>query len=459
MYASLVPRVLFPLYERLGGRRFGTECRDLEVIQWRSPEELEARTVRKLRALVSHAAAHVPHYRDLFRCAGIDPVEIRTVADLGRVPVTRKDELRDGYPARTVADDLPARRGRPMATSGSTGSPFEFLTDTASIDRIIGTHLFFLGWAGVGVWHARIDIGNLSDRPMASILPPPSLLVRWARRVVLGEQVVGMAGMDLRPDAVVARVQRATRRGYFFRGITSYLARLATRILEERTALPTPPRAVISFAETLTARDRGTMARAFACRVVNQYSAWEAPHMAQTCPDQPDLLHVNSERVVLRVVRDDGTPARPGESGRILLTVLDNHVMPFINYDVGDRGTAGGSCPCGRGFPTVESVEGRLSEAIVTPAGRIVTSATLDGVFRFSGAYVREYQAQQTAVDAITLRIVPTARFTSEVAAMLRADLGRYAGHDVRVEVQPVTRIDPEPSGKRLLIKARTVEG
>jgi hypothetical protein len=60
----------------------------------------------------------------------------------------------------------------------------------------------------------------------------------------------------------------------------------------------------------------------------------------------------------------------------------------------------------------------------LTPAGRIVTSATLDGVFRFSGAYVREYQAHQTAADAITLRIVPTARFTSDVAATLWADLG-----------------------------------
>jgi phenylacetate-CoA ligase len=215
---------------------------------------------------------------------------------------------------------------------------------------------------------------------------------------------------------------------------------------------------VISGAETLTARDADTISRAFGSRVVNHYSAWEAPHMAQTCPDQPGVLHVNSERVVLRVVRDDGRPAAPGERGRIVITVLDNYVMPFINYDMEDSGVAGGRCPCGRGLPTLVDVEGRLSETILTPGGRIVTSATLDGVFRFAGPYVREYQALQTAANTITLRIVPTSRFTPEIAAMLRADLKRYAGHDVTVEVESVTRIAPEASGKRLLIKARTGE-
>ena len=428
MYAWLVPRVVLPLYERLGGRRFGTACRELEALQWRSPEELAARTAAKLRALVTHAATHVPHYRDLFRRAGIDAGEIRTVADLGRVPFTRKAELRDGYPARTVAEDLPGWRGWRMATSGTTGFPFEFLMDAASVDGIVGTHLFFLGWASVGLWHARIDIGNLQGRAMASILPRSAPLVRWARQALLGERVTGMAGMDLAPDAMVARIRCVARRGYFLRGITSYLARLAVRILEEHTTLPTPPRAVMSFAETLTARDRETMARAFGCRVVDQYSAWEAPHMAQTCPDQPDVLHVNTERVVVRVVREDGTPATPGERGRILLTVLDNHVMPFINYDIGDCGVAGGPCRCGRGLPTLTDVEGRLSEAIVTPGGRIVTTATLDAVFRFSGPYVREYQAVQTAADTITLRVVPTARFTSEIAATLQAELATIRG-------------------------------
>jgi phenylacetate-CoA ligase len=188
--------------------------------------------------------------------------------------------------------------------------------------------------------------------------------------------------------------------------------------------------------------------------VVNQYAAWEVPHMAQTCPDNPRVFHVNSERAILRVVRDDGRPADPNEPGRIVITALDNYVMPFINYDIGDSGVSGEPCPCGRGFPTLTSVEGRLGEAIRTPGGRIVSPVTLDAVFRFAGPYVREYQAVQAAADTITLRVVPTSRFTPEIAATLRADLEKRAGAGVTVRLEPVTQIPLEPSGKRLVIKA-----
>jgi phenylacetate-CoA ligase len=210
---------------------------------------------------------------------------------------------------------------------------------------------------------------------------------------------------------------------------------------------------VISGGESLTALEAHTIRRAFGCEVVNHYAAWEAPHMAQTCPDNPDLLHVNSERVVLRVVGEDGRPAAPGTPGRIVVTALENYVAPFINYEIGDAGVAGPPCPCGRGFPTLTRIEGRLGEAICTPAGRIVSPVTLDGVFRFRGDHVREYQAERTAADAITVRIVPTARFTPEIAAAVRAELAGYVGAGMAVRLELVAAIPPEPSGKRLVIR------
>ena len=453
LYAWLGPRVVLPLYERLGGRRFWSECLRLKALQWRTPEELEARAIRKLRALVAHAVAHVPFYQDLYRRAGVRADDLRTVGDLAHVPITRKADLRDQFPARTTADNLPAARRWRTITSGSTGFPFEFFTDAASGDGIAAGHLFFLDWAGVGIWHGRIDISNL-DRPSTSILPKSSPLVRWARRTLLGEQAVGLGGVNLAPDAFVARSRDVSRRGYFLRGYPSYIVRLAARLLEERTSLPTRPRVVISGGETLTALAEDTIGRAFGCRVVNQYSAWEVPHMAQTCPDNPRVLHVNSERVILRVLRDDGAPAGPAERGRIVITALDNHVMPFINYDIGDSAVSGAACPCGRGFPTLARVEGRAGEAIRTPGGRLVTAPTLDGVFRSAALYVREFQAVQTAADTITLRVVPTAAFTPEIATSLVTGLERYTGADVRVRVELVARIALEPSGKRLVIKA-----
>lgn len=450
--AWLGRRVFLPAYEQLAGRRFWSEHLRLSRLQWCPPDELAARATQKLRSLVAHAEVHVPLYRDLYHRAGVCAADLRTLDDLTHIPIVQKSQLRAEFPERTVADDLPASRRWRTITSGSTGFPFEFFTDAASADGIAASYLFFLGWAEVGPWHGRIDITN-RNRPMTSPFPTPSRLVGWARRMLFGERALGLGGVDLSPDTFVARVRGVLRRGYFIRGYPSYMTRLAARLLESRAALPAPPQVVVSLGETLTALDASTIEQAFGSRVVNQYSAWEAPHMAQTCPDSLHVLHVNSDRVILRVLRDDGTPARPGEQGRIVMTALDNHVMPFINYDIGDSAVSAAPCPCGRGLPTLQSVEGRLAESIRTPGGRVVSGTTLDGVFRSASQRVREFQAVQTAADAITLRVVPTPAWTPETAAELEFDLRRYTGPDVRVCVEVVSRIDSEPSGKRLVVK------
>ena len=176
--------------------------------------------------------------------------------------------------------------------------------------------------------------------------------------------------------------------------------------------------------------------------------------MAQTCPDNPGVFHVNSERVILRVVRDDGSPAGSDERGRILITALANYVMPFINYDMGDSGINGGPCPCGRGFPTLMGLEGRLGEVIRTPGGRIIAPVTLGILLKFAVPYVWEYQAVQAATDTVTLLVVPTSRFTPGIATILQADLEKLLGAGMKVRIEPVDQIPPEHSGKRLVIRS-----
>jgi phenylacetate-CoA ligase len=288
---------------------------------------------------------------------------------------------------------------------------------------------------------------------MPSVFPRPPRPMRWARRMLLGERVVALSGKDLPLDEFVRCSRTAAPRGYVVRGYAAYLTRLAWRLLEAGMTLPAPPRVVISGGETLTELDAGTIERALGCKVVNHYAAWEVPHMAQTCPDNPALLHVNSERVVVRVLTEDCRPADPGARGRIVVTSLENYVMPFINYEIGDWGIAGAPCPCGRGFPTLTKVEGRLGETIRTPSGRLISPVTLDGVFRFRGPYVREYQAERTAADTLTVRVVPTPRFTPEIASTLGSELAQYVGTGMKIRVETVAGIPAEPSGKRLIIR------
>jgi phenylacetate-CoA ligase len=400
----------------------------------------------------------VPFYRERFREAGVRPETLRTLDDLAPLPITRKAALRDSPADHTLADNVPASRRLATITSGSTGFPFAFLRDAAGVDGIIAAHLLSLEWAGAAIWQTRIDIGTSADRPMASAVPPPSRLEWRARRALLGEAVITLSGVALAPEEFVAHSLSVSRRGYFVRGYTAYLARLAWRMLEAETKVPFPPRVVMIGGEPLSEHDARAIGRAFGCPVVNQYAAWEVPHMAQTCPDNPAMLHVNSERVALRVVGDDGRSVAPGTRGRIVVTALDNYVMPFINYEIGDAGVAGPACPCGRGFPTLLRVEGRLGEAIRMPSGRLFSPAILDRVFRYCSDAVWEYQAERTADDVLTVRVVPTSRFMPETAATLRAALAETAGPGMEIRIDIVAEIPLEPSGKRFVIRPRDGE-
>jgi len=455
VYSWLVPRLVFPVYERLTGRRLWTTVQELRELQWRSPGELAARAAGRLRALLVHAQRHVPYYRELFGAAGVDPGAIRGLEDLARLPATTKAALRARLPDDIVADDRPARRRFTATTSGSTGFPFEIRGDPASADETLASYLFFLEWAGAALWQTRIDLGVRLGRSYHAAPWVVSRAGRPFRRLVLGEDVRAMLGPDLTAVEFCAVVSRIpVRRGYFVRAYPAYAAELGARLLAADVELPAAPSVVISCSETLTAARAAVIARAFRTRVVNHYSSWEAMHVAQTCPDNPAVLHVNSERVVFWVARADGTPAEPGEPGRLLLTVLSNYVQPFVNYDIGDWGATAGACPCGRGWPTLVALEGRTSEVIRTPSGRVLSAILLNQLPSVGGraAEIWEYQAEQTASDQVVLRVVPAPSFTSSTADALRAELQACLGGDVTLRVEVVDRIPSEPSGKRPVI-------
>jgi phenylacetate-CoA ligase len=182
------------------------------------------------------------------------------------------------------------------------------------------------------------------------------------------------------------------------------------------------------------------------------------PHVAQSCPDNAAIFHVNSERSISRVVRADGSDAAPGEEGRLLITDLENYVMPFVNYDIGDWGAAAASCPCGRGFPTLQRLQGRAIELIRTLEDKIISPDVLcnfmDSRYHTVG-YVSEFQAVQTAAHSVVLRIVPTSRFNTEFETRLRDKFACFLGPGMDVQIETTEAIEDEPTGKRLIIKSK----
>src|SRR5438874_639316 len=244
-------RLAFPIYERLSGRRPWTEYLRLRELQWQAPEALEARAFQKLQALLTHAQARVPYYRELFASAGLDPKRLQSRADLARLPTSGKADLRARFPAAVVASGLPARRRQAASTSGSTGQPFEFFADRAGADQALATFLLFREWAGADLGQTMLYVA--SPAHSAASMLRSSRITQLARRLLLGERLVHLSGIDLSATDFLARVGAIPPcQPYFVWGFPSYLGRLANQLDEAGAGLAVDPTVVICYAETLT---------------------------------------------------------------------------------------------------------------------------------------------------------------------------------------------------------------
>lgn len=97
----------------------------LRRLRW-SREKLRAYQDKRIRAVVRYAYDCVPFYHERLRQVGVRPDAVRTVDDLAKLPVVRKDELRSVDVSQLVSREYDVAGLKVLRTSGSTGKPFRF---------------------------------------------------------------------------------------------------------------------------------------------------------------------------------------------------------------------------------------------------------------------------------------------------------------------------------------------
>src|SRR5207244_2173937 len=146
---------------------------------------------------------------------------------------------------------------------------------------------------------------------------------------------------------------------------------------------------------------------------------------------------------------NDGSAAPSGTLGRIVVTNLRNYVMPFIRYAVDDLGVPSErKCTCGRGLPLMENVQGRTSEVIASPSGRL-----LHGEFfthRFYGlAGIRQFQVEQYTQRKLVIRMVADSdQAYMSASAHLERMIKHHGDQAFEIEFVRVKHIPPRKSGK-----------
>jgi phenylacetate-CoA ligase len=206
------------------------------------------------------------------------------------------------------------------------------------------------------------------------------------------------------------------------------------------------PKLCISCGEALDGTSRKVLAEAFGGEnIVQIYGSIEFGLIGFQTREAP-FFHLAHEMNYFEI---ESGPAAEGSRGAILVTDLYLRPCPLIRYRLGDSVVFG----LERGVPVLRSVIGRENDFIRLGDGTVHGSPVFETIMERQEA-VLQYRIVQSAPEDLDIYIVARKGSDFDVlASRIVADLKRELSASPRYRVQPVPRIDPDPSGKlRVLV-------
>lgn len=420
-----------------------------ERLPFRPLDRILAAQGRRVRSIVRHAAATVPHYRDAMRAAGLRPEDLRGADDLAALPLVSGDDLA-AAPERFASERWPAARTLALRSSGTGGRPKTVRYQPAALftalahgqrQRAVLAHFVGRrsGYAEMSVQRNDSVADQLRSFYEAHLWVPRRLDLR---RAVLP--------VDAGFEAAVARID-AFRPEVIF-GYGSFLGALFRRAHESGRPLHRP-RVLWYGADAMAAADRALIEGTLGIPVVSTYQADEALRIGFQCEERRGF-HLALDDLAVRVVDERGRTVAPGASGEIVLSNLTSRATVLLNYRLGDVVTLDAEpCPCGRTLPTLARIEGRADDLVTLPNGDVRHPISLLYDLQAVPGVVR-VQLVQEEVTRFTLRAVcaagtdwpPTAE---RLRRVLAESLGQGAALDgLRVEAERVDEIPRQAGGK-----------
>ncbi len=444
LMTSLISRVVFPLQERLKHHSTVSAWRGLEATQWLGAAELRELQRTRYRALVEHAARHVPYYRDLFARLGLSAQAAGDLDNIVRLPLLDKATI------RTHSDALRSDRAGTLAkgnTGGSSGEPLIFYLGMERVSHDVAAKWRATRWWDVDigdreivVWGSPIELGA-QDR------------VKAIRDAVFRTELLPAFEMsEAKLDAFVARIRQ--RRPKMLFGYPSSISLIAQHARKRGIRMDDLGiRVTFVTSERLYDHQRETIQAVFGCPVANGYGGRDAGFLAHECPKGG--MHITAEDVILETVDAAGNPVPPGEPGEIVVTHLASRDYPFIRYRTGDVAVLDDRmCPCGRGLPMIRELQGRSTDFVVARDGTVMHGLALIYVLRELPG-VAGFKIVQESLSLTRILVVPGDGYTDETTARIRAGIAKRLGPDVEVQVELVSEIAPERSGKYRYVMSR----
>ncbi len=426
--------------------------------------QLEENQSESLRRLREYAYSRSPFYQNFHKGLFDRPLQelpvltkAMVMENFDELVTDRTLHLEDvrAYAAQGKAGQRYRDHYWVTATSGSSGHPGFFLYDQDEWINILASFARGQEWSGLHL--------NLTRRQRMATVASTSA---WHVSSQVAATVNSWWRPSLRLPASQALSQTDEQLNHWKPEVLIAYASMINNLAEEQLAerLHINPKIVYASSEVLTEQTRQRARLAWGDEPFNQYGATETADIAaeyRTCRH----MHFFEDLVICEVVDEHNRPVPPGEYGaKVLITNLFSRTQPLIRYELNDSlRVSTEQHACGLPFTVLESIQGRIEDALVLPSvsGGKVTVQPLVFNRVMDIVPVSGWQVAQQADDGLLVLLtgVRNGLTDEDLRDQLSGSLAKEGINVPYISLRRVSAIPKNGSGKAPLIKAYHAPG
>lgn len=397
----------------------------------------------KRKALVEYAYSHCPFYKHLYEEVGFHPSQLKSEEDWHLVPILEKQMIRE-HAEEIVSDEYDKATLGSITTGGSTGKPLKLYKSKH-------VHYEVLGWRALGWW----GISPSDNEAIMHRRVPTTFKQKLMNRLTWWPTKRAYLSATAITDADIKRFLDDVKRNkiVWMVGYCASIEYVADYVLRNNIRVD-GIKLIWSTSSPLTKIVRQKIERAFGCKVMDQYGCCEMGNIAIQKPNE-NYLTINADYVHVDIVAEgDKLATDAKEYGDVLITDLNTKEFPLIKYRLGDKSRIVKTMKESEdGFPKLEFVQGRISDAVWLPDGTYVDGAFLTTICDNYSNNIACYQIHQRMDHNIDVSFISKKDIQGSDTIMTKIveDLKKLTNFQVEIRYKIVDEI-PDFAGKRKFI-------
>jgi len=446
LYSAISPRLRY-------GKEFWETYNFLQKSQWWSKEKLEEYQMQQLSKLLHHAYENMPYYRKIFDGRGLKPKDIQNFDDFRKLPCLTKNIIRENL-QDLFAQNYPLSRLEYVTTGGSTGIPLGFYQE-----RVVSSAkewaFMITQWNRVG-----FKMGDKRVILRGNVIQSTNKGKFWEYNPI--DKTLILSSYHMTDYTLPNYIKKINDFLPDFLHVYPSAITILARYMKENNIQPfTTVKALLCGSENIYLWQRNLLEEVFQCRVYSWYGHSEKAVLAGEC-EKSTNYHIFPEYGFVELIGKDGNLiSREEETGEIVATSFNNNAMPIIRYKTGDMGVyTEKKCSCGRNYPLLRRIEGRLQEIVVTKDKGLITLTALIFAQHFEAfSRIKKMQLFQDKVGKITAKIVKASNYSDADENEILFKIKKASGDKLDMKIVYVDFIPSTKRGKhKFLIQKLPIE-